>query len=147
MPIPPLAGPGLRHWFRGPNLCAFDSPSTLVLSMRALLGINIPCRTSKTSLRSWEVPRALQRSTLHTATGSSNSTAHTKHLQSFITPDGIFSPTRVLHSTTNRVTYLQSTLAYLLPCDLLDSFLSCLDDVLIYACAADEILKYIRRLF
>jgi len=31
-------------------------------------------------------------------------------LQSFITPDGIFSPTRVLHGTTNAVTHLQSSL-------------------------------------
>ena len=36
-------------------------------------------------------------------------------LQSFVTPDGIYSPTRVLHGTTNAVAHLQSSLAEVLP--------------------------------
>lgn len=70
-----------------------------------------------------------------------------QHLQSFITPDGIFSPTRVLPGTTNAVTYLQLTLAHHLPSDLFDSFLFWLGDVLIYACTAEELLKSIRHFF
>lgn len=35
--------------------------------------------------------------------------------KSFITPDGILTPTRVLHGTTNAVTHLQSTITELIP--------------------------------
>lgn len=38
--------------------------------------------------------------------------------QSFITPDGIFTPTRVLHGTTNAVTHLEATIN-----DILSPFL------------------------
>lgn len=41
-----------------------------------------------------------------------------QELLSNITPDGIFSPTRVLHGTTNAVTHLQSLIAEIIPPDL-----------------------------
>ena len=53
-------------------------------------------------------------------------------LQSFITPDGIYSPTRVLHGTTNAVTHLQSSLVEIIPDDLKDKILRGLDDILLH---------------
>ena len=41
-----------------------------------------------------------------------------QELQSFITPDGIYSPTRVLHGTTNAVTHLQPSLMECVPVNL-----------------------------
>lgn len=43
-------------------------------------------------------------------------------LHSFITPDGIYSPTRALDDTTNAVVYLQSTLAEIIPAHLSSAF-------------------------
>ena len=53
--------------------------------------------------------------------------------QSFITPEGIFSPTRVLHGTTNAVTHLQSALAEVIPRNLKGKLLAWLDDLLLHA--------------
>ena len=50
--------------------------------------------------------------------------------QSSIIPDGIFTPTIVLHGTANAATHLQSTLALVIPKQLVDSLLQWLDDVL-----------------
>ena len=36
--------------------------------------------------------------------------ADSQDCKPFVPPDGVFTPTRVLHSTTNAVTYLQSIL-------------------------------------
>lgn len=44
-------------------------------------------------------------------------------LESFISPDGIFTPTCVLHGTTNVVTHLQLAFASLLPEDLKNALL------------------------
>ena len=68
-------------------------------------------------------------------------------LQSFITPDGIYSPTRVLHGTTNAVTHLQSSLAAVLPPELRRQLLCWLDDALIHDATISGLLKSIRRFF
>lgn len=67
--------------------------------------------------------------------------------QSFVTPDGIFSPTRVMHGTTNAVTHLQSSISGIIPDDLKDHLLVWLDDVLLYAATVDELLASIRSFF
>lgn len=67
--------------------------------------------------------------------------------QSFITPDGVYSPTRVLHGTTNAVLYLQSTLSAHLPADLRRSVLLWLDDILAHAPTTIELLTAIRLFF
>lgn len=53
--------------------------------------------------------------------------------QSFITPEGIFSPTRVLHGAPNAVTHLQSALAEVIPRNLKRKTLAWLDDLLLHA--------------
>ena len=70
-----------------------------------------------------------------------------RECQSIITPDGVFTPTRVLHGTTNAVKYLQSTLAAILPSELQSSTLFWLDDILIYAKTVPELLNSIAIFF
>lgn len=53
--------------------------------------------------------------------------------QSFVTPDGVYSPTRVLHGTTNAVRYLQSALENMLLKPLGNQFLIWLDDILYHS--------------
>ncbi len=48
--------------------------------------------------------------TFRMGTGSYHYTQTSQELQSFLTPEGVYTPTRVLHGTTNAVTYLQSSL-------------------------------------
>lgn len=67
--------------------------------------------------------------------------------QSFITPDGIFSPTRVLHGTTNAVQYLQSTISSELPVDLRTRLLLWLDDALAHERTVEGLLVAIRLFF
>lgn len=55
-----------------------------------------------------------------------------KMCKSFITFDGMFSPTRVLHGTKNTVTHLRSTITSELDIKLRDHLLVCLDDLLLY---------------
>lgn len=64
-------------------------------------------------------------------------------LQSFITPDGIYSLTRVLHGTTNAATHLQSSIADIFPSDLLSFFLYWLDDILLHHSTVTCLLKAI----
>lgn len=70
-----------------------------------------------------------------------------QHLQSFISPDGFFFPTRVLHIITDELLYLQSTLVQHLHRDLLDSMQLWLGYIFSYARTADEQLKSSRRFF
>ena len=67
-----------------------------------------------------------------------------RSLQSFITPDGIYCPTRVLHGTTNAVTHLQSSLAEIIPDDLKDNILRWLDDILLHNRTVKGLLQPIR---
>lgn len=68
-------------------------------------------------------------------------------LQSFITPDGIFSPTRVLHGTIHAVTYLQSTLSAHLPASLKNNLLFWLDDILLYDTSPKKLFASTRIFF
>ena len=69
--------------------------------------------------------------------------------QSFITPDGVFTPTRVLHGTTNAVVHLQSAMQGVLLSQpqLAESLLVWLDDCLLYSKTEEEHLKYLRMFF
>ena len=68
-------------------------------------------------------------------------------LFSFITPDGIFTPTRVPHGTTNAVTYLQSSLASTIPPDLLRDLLLWLDDILLHKSSISGLLESLQKFF
>jgi len=72
--------------------------------------------------------------------------SESQHLQSFITPDGIYSPTRVLHGTTNAVTHLQSALAEILPNGIAKQLLLWLDDMLLHNTTIHGLLQDIREL-
>lgn len=65
--------------------------------------------------------------------------------QSIITPDGVISPTRVPHGTTNAVTHLQSSIMMTLPDALKDSLLLWLDDCLLHSPTIPRFLDCIRR--
>lgn len=67
--------------------------------------------------------------------------------QSFITPDGIFTPTRVLHGTTRAVAHLQSSLTGVIPDSLKKNILIWLDDILIHAPTVDILLESIQSFF
>ena len=68
-------------------------------------------------------------------------------LQSFLTPDGIYSPTRVLHGSTNAVMYLQSSLSSTIPQSLLQNMLLWLDDILAHATNVEDLLNAISGFF
>lgn len=70
-----------------------------------------------------------------------------QELMSIITPDGIMTPTRVPHGTTNATAHMQAQITKSIPEDLRAHVLSWVDDVLIHAKTFDELLGAIRRLF
>ena len=72
---------------------------------------------------------------------------YAKELQSFTTPDGFYSPTRVLHGTTNAVTHLQSSLAEIVPSSMLATILYWFDDILLHHSTVTDLLKAIGELF
>lgn len=55
--------------------------------------------------------------------------------------------TRVPHRATNTFTHLQSSLTGIIPADLLANTLIWLDDILLHAPAAEELLASIRLFF
>jgi RNase H-like domain found in reverse transcriptase/Reverse transcriptase (RNA-dependent DNA polymerase)/Integrase zinc binding domain len=72
--------------------------------------------------------------------------ADSQECQSFITPDGVFTPTRVLHGTSNAVAHMQAAVqGFLGP--LVDHVLAWLDDLLMHAKSVAELLKYLRVFF
>jgi RNase H-like domain found in reverse transcriptase/Reverse transcriptase (RNA-dependent DNA polymerase) len=66
--------------------------------------------------------------------------------QSFITPNGVYSPTRVLHGTTNAVTHLQAVLQEAFV-SLEDNLFAWLDDLLLHAESIRHLLVHLRALF
>jgi RNase H-like domain found in reverse transcriptase/Reverse transcriptase (RNA-dependent DNA polymerase)/Integrase zinc binding domain/Integrase core domain len=66
--------------------------------------------------------------------------------QSFITPDGVYSPTRVLHGTTNAVAHLQSVLQGAF-CPMAEQLISWLDDLLLHASSIAKLLEHLRSFF
>lgn len=70
--------------------------------------------------------------------------AQSRECQSFHTPDGVFTPTRVLHGATNAVSYFQSSMEALFGHLEL---LIYLDDILGYAKDAKELLEKLRSVF
>lgn len=67
--------------------------------------------------------------------------------QSFITPDGIYSPTRVMHGTTNAVMHLQSSIESKLPPSLRPHILLWLDDVLQHAATPEKLMDVMEECF
>lgn len=59
-------------------------------------------------------------------------------------PDGLYSYTRLLHGTTDVVTYLQSLLTLTLPQELKTSLFLWLDDCLLHSASITEFPHYIR---
>lgn len=67
--------------------------------------------------------------------------------QFFITPDGIFTLTRVIHSTTDALSYLQSSLTSIICGDLSANTLIWLEDILLHAPTVEILLESIRLFF
>lgn len=67
--------------------------------------------------------------------------------QSIITPEGIFTPTRVSHGTTNAVTHLQPSFTAIIPDDPNPNVLFCLDDILIHTPTTERLQESIRSFF
>lgn len=67
--------------------------------------------------------------------------------QSFITPFGIYTPTRVIHGTTNAVTHLQSSMMNIIPENLRPFLLIWLDDILIHAPTVENLMQSIQSFF
>jgi hypothetical protein len=67
--------------------------------------------------------------------------------QSFLTPDRVYTPTRVLNGTTKAVTHLQSALGEILLTDLRSAVLYWLDDILLHASTVKGLLTAMRKLF
>ena len=67
--------------------------------------------------------------------------------QSFVTIDGIYTPTRVFHGTKNAVSHLQSALAGLLAPELRKKVLVWLDDILFHDPTIPGLLYSIRNFF
>ena len=70
-----------------------------------------------------------------------------QYTQSFVTPDGVFTPTRVLHGTTNAVLHLQSSLSAAFPPSLTGNSLIWLDDILLHASTTYHLLDIINIFF
>jgi Reverse transcriptase (RNA-dependent DNA polymerase) len=72
--------------------------------------------------------------------------AQSQECQSFITPDGVYSPTRVLHGTTNAVAHMQSVLQEVLA-PMSEHILAWLDDLLLHAASITDLFDYLRTFF
>ncbi len=69
-------------------------------------------------------------------------------LQSFLTPEGVYTPTRVMHGTTNAVAHLQSSLTELMTAErLMNAFLIWLDDLLAYETSPSKLMEAIATFF
>lgn len=66
--------------------------------------------------------------------------------QSFITPDGVFTPTRVMQGQTNAVFFFQSTIQSLC-LTILDLILQWLDDLLFHAKTPRMLLDALKKIF
>ena len=67
--------------------------------------------------------------------------------QSIITPDGIFTPTRVLHGTCNANAHLHSAFMRKMTTDLLERLMIWVDDMALCAPTPQDLLEYISKLF
>jgi Reverse transcriptase (RNA-dependent DNA polymerase) len=66
--------------------------------------------------------------------------------QSFITLDGVYTPTRVLHGTRNATQHLQSVLVVMMD-DIKSNIKVCLDDCLLYTMTEDDLLATLKFSF
>jgi hypothetical protein len=66
--------------------------------------------------------------------------------QSFITPDGVYTPTRALHGTRNATQHLQSVLVVMMD-DIKSNIKVCLDDCLLHTKTDDDLLATLNFFF
>lgn len=67
--------------------------------------------------------------------------------QSFVTPDNVFTPTRVPHGTTNAVLHLQSFLSTKVPLDVKQRMLLWVDDCLFHAPTVKDLVLCLNSFF
>ena len=69
-----------------------------------------------------------------------------QELQSFITPEGVYTPTRILHGLTNAVAHVQSTVSQIcIP--IRDQILQWIDDMLIHCRTPQQLLQTLQNFF
>lgn len=73
--------------------------------------------------------------------------SESQECHSIITPDGTFTPNRVMYGTTNAVTHLQSSLTSIIPDEWKPNILIWLDDILLFAPTVEKLLMSIRSFF
>jgi hypothetical protein len=66
--------------------------------------------------------------------------------QSFITPDGVYTPTRILHGTRNATQHLQSVLVVMMN-DIKSNIKVWLDDCLLHTTTEDDVLATLKFFF
>jgi Reverse transcriptase (RNA-dependent DNA polymerase) len=72
--------------------------------------------------------------------------AGSRECQSFITPEGVFTPTRALHGTSNAVLHMQAAVQGILN-PLSEQLVAWLDDLLLHATADSLMLAHLRTFF
>lgn len=119
----------------------FDSLSTSDQSTNFPSRLSFPCSTwSMSSLSSLLFPflRYIGLVPLEKDSQASHS---------IITPDGVFTPTRVRHGTANVVTHLQATLSEIRPDAVQPNFRYWLDDILFHRESVHGLLDWIAERF
>jgi Reverse transcriptase (RNA-dependent DNA polymerase) len=69
-----------------------------------------------------------------------------RYCQSFITPDGVYTTTRLLHGASNAVSHMQSSIQGILG-DLSADMLACLDGLLLYSRDERALIANLHRFF
>ena len=77
------------------------------------------------------------------------SAEETQECESFLCPDGVYTPTRVLHGQCNAVAFIQSTLSDIHVCDekLSKVLLRWLDDVLAHCKTLAQLMQVLKEFF
>ena len=70
-----------------------------------------------------------------------------RECQRFLCPDGVYTPTRVLHGQCNAVAFIQSTLSDICDESLSKELLRWLDDVLAHSKDPDHLMQVLKKLF
>ena len=73
--------------------------------------------------------------------------AESQEWHSFICPDGVYAPTRLLHGQCNAVSFIQSTLSDICDATLLRKLFRWLEDILSHAKEPKKLLQTLRYFF
>lgn len=69
-----------------------------------------------------------------------------QELQSLITPDGVYTPTRILHGLTNAAAQVQSTVSRISK-EIRDNLLQWIDDMLVHCSSVEHLMSILDKFF